>query len=46
MSPSYRASGKRPPMPGKEVLFFVITFAVAIVFQFAVILKVAGLVDW
>jgi hypothetical protein len=36
----------RPLTSGQEALFFGITFAVAVVFQLAVILKVANVIAW
>jgi hypothetical protein len=36
----------RPLTTGQEALFFGITFAVAVVFQLAVILKVANVIAW
>jgi len=44
-SPSARKRG-RPMTTGQEALFFGITFAVAVVFQLAVILKVANVIAW
>ena len=36
----------RPLTTGQEALFFGVTFAVAVVFQLAVILKVANVIAW
>ena len=36
----------RPLTAGQEALFFGITFAVAVVFQLAVILKFANVIAW
>ena len=36
----------RPLTSGQEALFFGITFAVAVVFQLAVILKVGNVIAW
>jgi len=36
----------KPLTSGQEALFFGITFAVAVVFQLAVILKVANVIAW
>lgn len=36
----------RPMTSGQEALFFGITFAIAVVFQLAVILKVANVIAW
>ena len=36
----------RPMTSGQEALFFGVTFAVAVVFQLAVILKVANVIAW
>jgi hypothetical protein len=36
----------RPMTSGQEAVFFGITFAVAVVFQLAVILKVANVIAW
>jgi hypothetical protein len=36
----------RPLTSGQEALFFGITFAVAVVFQLAVILKFANVIAW
>jgi hypothetical protein len=43
--PSARKRG-RPLTTGQEALFFGVTFAVAVVFQLAVILKVANVIAW
>lgn len=43
------SSARKPARPltaGQEALFFGITFAVAVVFQLAVILKVANVIAW
>jgi hypothetical protein len=36
----------RPLTSGQEALFFGVTFTVAVVFQLAVILKVANVIAW
>jgi hypothetical protein len=36
----------RPMTSGQEAVFFGVTFAVAVVFQLAVILKVANVIAW
>ena len=46
MSPTDHPSQKRPLTIGQEALFFAVAFAVAVFFQFAVILKVASIADW
>jgi hypothetical protein len=40
------AKRARPLTAGQEALFFGITFAIAVVFQLAVILKVANVIAW
>lgn len=45
VSPSARKRA-RPLTTGQEAVFFGITFAVAVVFQLAVILKVANVIAW
>ena len=39
-------AGAAADQSGQEALFFGITFAVAVVFQLAVILKVANVIAW
>jgi len=42
-------SARRPGRPltsGQEAVFFGITFAVAVIFQLAVVLKVADVIAW
>jgi hypothetical protein len=48
-SEAARQSARKPARPltsGQEALFFGVTFAVAVVFQLAVILKVANVIAW
>ncbi|HUL10392.1 MAG TPA: hypothetical protein VLV76_28955 [Candidatus Acidoferrum sp.] len=40
------AKRARPLTAGQEALFFGVTFAIAVVFQLAVILKVANVIAW